>query len=349
MAHRCTVAWQFHRSNGLLALHVTDVERCAEHPRLPPFDACLRYHSTRLGAHPSHHNLSFHAHALDVPTFVQGGVRRQLAETSDGYNGQAVVWQSLTLMTNILKGRGTVGSDDSVLGNSMLALRIKCCKADASDYLKMRGWKSVISSTDHWQEFVAGNLADHAMSGIIMTVCFSLAEFKKASEKVGSHNAEWNETEDMIDIWGYGRPNFYQPLSHIPQVVNIPNLIPDGVIPFPEDTSKIRCGISIECRDVSFKYPESDQYTLRNILFHLDAGQLCVGLHRKPLRHTGDSFSYNQVIVGVNGSGKSTILKLVTRIYDPDEVQILLGGAEDLIDKLPDGFDTYLERPVDDK
>ncbi len=46
---------------------------------------------------------SFHAHArLDVPTFAQGGVRRQLAETSDGYNGQAVVWQSLTLITNIL-------------------------------------------------------------------------------------------------------------------------------------------------------------------------------------------------------------------------------------------------------
>ena len=32
------------------------------------------------------------------------------------------------------------------------------------------------------------------------------------------------------------------------------------------------------------------------------------------------------MIVGANGSGKSTILKLVTRIYDPDEGEIFLGG-----------------------
>ena len=35
-----------------------------------------------------------------------------------------------------------------------------------------------------------------------------------------------------------------------------------------------------------------------------------------------------QVIVGVNGSGKSTILKLVVRLYDPDEGQILIGGHD---------------------
>ena len=34
------------------------------------------------------------------------------------------------------------------------------------------------------------------------------------------------------------------------------------------------------------------------------------------------------MIVGANGSGKSTILKLVTRIYDPVEGQILLNGQD---------------------
>ena len=33
-----------------------------------------------------------------------------------------------------------------------------------------------------------------------------------------------------------------------------------------------------------------------------------------------------QVIVGANGAGKSTILKLTTRLYDPDEGEILFGG-----------------------
>ncbi|KAI0762249.1 P-loop containing nucleoside triphosphate hydrolase protein, partial [Fomes fomentarius] len=413
---------------------------------------------------------SFHAHVrLDVPTFAQGHVRRQLEETSDGYNGQAVVWQSLSLVTGILSTLTQMAAQSVVLfhilqfqrdgvllgvmtllsetaywvfgSKAMRKMRVWLATTFNDDYLRMRGWKRVISSTDHRQEFVAGNLTDHAMS-----------EFKKASEKVGSRDADWNEIEDTMDICGYGDSDVHKfnvvhshlyrlavtclqiiftlcaahcpatiPISlasltlvqgaardfawkvykivrdtrefdkqlrairKIYEVINIPNLVPDGVIPFPEDTAKIRCGISIEFRNVSFKYPESDQYALHNISFRLDAGQLCV-------------------IVGANGSGKSTILKLVTRIYDPDEGQILLGGhdirtlklqdlrqaisvlfqdytlfplsicdniamgdpatshdndrvrlavrvagAEDLIDKLPDSFDTYLERPVDDE
>ena len=35
-----------------------------------------------------------------------------------------------------------------------------------------------------------------------------------------------------------------------------------------------------------------------------------------------------QVIVGSNGSGKSTILKLITRLYDPQEGQIFIGGHD---------------------
>ena len=35
-----------------------------------------------------------------------------------------------------------------------------------------------------------------------------------------------------------------------------------------------------------------------------------------------------QVIVGSNGAGKSTILKLAVRLYDPDEGEILLGGHD---------------------
>ena len=32
--------------------------------------------------------------------------------------------------------------------------------------------------------------------------------------------------------------------------------------------------------------------------------------------------------MGANGSGKSTILKLIVRLYDPDEGQILVGGHD---------------------
>lgn len=61
----------------------------------------------------------------------------------------------------------------------------------------------------------------------------------------------------------------------------------------------------IEFKNVSFHYPNTDMYTLKNCSFLLDSGQT-VGL------------------VGLNGSGKSTIVKLLCRFYDPTEGQILI-------------------------
>ena len=47
-------------------------------------------------------------------------------------------------------------------------------------------------------------------------------------------------------------------------------------------------------------------------------------------------FENKQVIVGANGAGKSTILKLTTRLYDPDEGEILFGGHDIRTLKLDD-------------
>ncbi|KAI0760115.1 hypothetical protein C8Q74DRAFT_1451150 [Fomes fomentarius] len=60
-------------------------------------------------------------------------------------------------------------------------------------------------------------------------------------------------------------------------------------------------------RNVS-QYPGSEHYALQNISFRVPAGKLCVRY------------------VGVNGSGKSTILKLVARLYHVEEGHILLDG-----------------------
>lgn len=65
----------------------------------------------------------------------------------------------------------------------------------------------------------------------------------------------------------------------------------------------------IEFRDVSFKYPRSDEWVLRhvNIKFKI-----------------GDKLA----IVGENGSGKTTFIKLLCRLYDPTEGKILLNGID---------------------
>lgn len=63
----------------------------------------------------------------------------------------------------------------------------------------------------------------------------------------------------------------------------------------------------IEFKNVSFKYPGSDRYALHhlNITMHYNE-KLC--------------------IVGANGSGKTTFIKLLTRLYFPTEGEILLNG-----------------------
>ncbi len=63
----------------------------------------------------------------------------------------------------------------------------------------------------------------------------------------------------------------------------------------------------IEFRDVSFKYPGSENYALRHVSFRFNIGE-------------------KLAVVGQNGSGKTTFIKLLCRLYDPDEGEILLNG-----------------------
>ena len=65
----------------------------------------------------------------------------------------------------------------------------------------------------------------------------------------------------------------------------------------------------MEFRDVSFKYPGSDIWALRHVNLKFKVGQ-------------------RLAIVGENGSGKTTFIKLLCRLYDPQEGQILLNGID---------------------
>lgn len=65
----------------------------------------------------------------------------------------------------------------------------------------------------------------------------------------------------------------------------------------------------IEFRNVSFKYPGSDNYSLKNVNMKFKVGE-------------------RLAVVGMNGSGKTTFIKLLCRLYDPTEGEILLNGID---------------------
>lgn len=74
--------------------------------------------------------------------------------------------------------------------------------------------------------------------------------------------------------------------------------------PFPQP---LRQGIVFE--DVGFRYPGSERWAVRNLSFTVPAGETLA-------------------LVGENGAGKTTIVKLMTRLYDPDEGRVTIDGID---------------------
>ena len=64
-----------------------------------------------------------------------------------------------------------------------------------------------------------------------------------------------------------------------------------------------------EFRNVSFAYPGTERRVLKNFNFTLSPGE-------------------RVALIGENGQGKTTVVKLITRLYDPTEGQILLDGID---------------------
>ncbi|KAG1741995.1 P-loop containing nucleoside triphosphate hydrolase protein [Suillus lakei] len=104
-----------------------------------------------------------------------------------------------------------------------------------------------------------------------------------------------------ISLW----PGELASLRNFYRLLDLKNKMKDGCMPFPPVAGA--SGVSLEVRNASFNYPgaKSERDALKNVSFSIKAGQLVV-------------------IVGANGSGKSTILKLLTRCYDATSGTILV-------------------------
>ena len=85
-----------------------------------------------------------------------------------------------------------------------------------------------------------------------------------------------------------------------------PSVVPNIPEPAVVESGKPH---TIEFRNVSFAYPGTDKQVIKNINLTIRPGETAV-------------------LVGLNGAGKTTFIKLLTRLYDPTEGQILLDGRD---------------------
>ena len=90
--------------------------------------------------------------------------------------------------------------------------------------------------------------------------------------------------------------------SRINEVLDTDVSVKDGKLETKEEIG------TIEFRNVSFKYPDAEEYVLRNISFKANKG---------------DTIAF----IGSTGSGKSTLVNLVVRFYDVTEGEILVDGV----------------------
>ena len=95
------------------------------------------------------------------------------------------------------------------------------------------------------------------------------------------------------------------------EFLDIPNKMEqeDIAVPAKAVAQNSGKGYDFEFRNVSFKYPGQEDYALRNVSMRFHAGQ-------------------RMAVVGRNGSGKTTFIKLLCRLYDPTEGEILLNGID---------------------
>lgn len=95
-------------------------------------------------------------------------------------------------------------------------------------------------------------------------------------------------------------------LLQLYQYLDLPNKMYQGTLAVEKRDD---IDYEIEFKDVSFKYPRTDTWVLRHVNMKLKIGNKIA-------------------IVGENGSGKTTFIKLLCRLYDPTEGKILLNGID---------------------
>ena len=125
------------------------------------------------------------------------------------------------------------------------------------------------------------------------------------TQYVGAATALASNVYAILEVYGAMKTNT-EYLEKTYEYLDIPNSMYQGSLTTEKRTDR---QYEVEFRDVSFKYPGSDIWALRHVSMKFKVGK-------------------RLAIVGENGSGKTTFINLLCRLYDPQEGQILLNGID---------------------
>ena len=125
------------------------------------------------------------------------------------------------------------------------------------------------------------------------------------TQYVGAATALAANVYGLLEVMGGMKTNTPY-LEKTFEFLDIPNAMYQGSLTTEKRSDR---QYEVEFKNVSFKYPGAETYALKNVSMKFKVGK-------------------RLAIVGENGSGKTTFIKLLCRLYDPQEGQILLNGID---------------------
>jgi len=125
------------------------------------------------------------------------------------------------------------------------------------------------------------------------------------TQYIGAITALLQGASLLLEVVG-GMKNNAPFLEQVYELLDTPHQMYQGTLTTEKRSDR---HYEVEFRDVSFKYPNTDTYALRHVSMKFNVGE-------------------RLAVVGMNGSGKTTFIKLLCRLYDPTEGEILLNGID---------------------
>lgn len=229
-----------------------------------------------------------------------------------GTAGHAKVWPYSNRYSRVLNAFSTIGTQDK----RAVDIRMYNQQEIAAEVLEKNYTFHPNSPAGKimFREIGPLDAASSVVSTLLIGICYVFVCLKAWAGAFGIGSvtqyvgAVTNLCKGISDLFGAvgDLPNNANYLNAIRQYMEIPNVMYQGSLPTEKRDDR---DYEVEFRDVSFRYPGSETYALRHVNMKFKVGS-------------------RLAVVGMNGSGKTTFIKLLCRLYDPTEGRILLNGID---------------------